>query len=127
MFKDKQKLKKLTVGTVKFIFFEILSQIIKNIATNNKLMLVDAPTLYESKALEYFLHPIVVVWVDEEEQVKRLKKRNGYDREEALRRIKGQMPLELKVNKATIALKNQSEPEAMFSKMDKELKKYLPK
>lgn len=72
VFKDKQKLKKLTRGTVKYILFELVSQLVKSILSNNKLVLIDAPTLYESKVLEYFLHPIIVVWVDEEEQIRRL-------------------------------------------------------
>lgn len=37
------------------------------------------------------------------------------------------MPVSEKVKRATIALKNQDEPEVMFQKMDKELKKYVDK
>lgn len=60
-----------------------------------------------------------MVWADEEEQTKRLAARNGFSREEALRRINAQMPTSIKIKKATIAVRNQDAPEAMFKKVEK--------
>ena len=47
-----------------------------------------------------------MVGCHEETQIKRLKKRNKYSDEEAVSRIKSQMPLEAKKKKATIYLLN---------------------
>ena len=107
VFKDEKARRLLTAGTGKFIFLEIGKQLIKYIAMGEKLILVDAPILFETKILEYVCYPVVVIWADEEVQVQRLATRNKFPREEALRRIRSQMPNEIKVKKATIAVKNQ--------------------
>jgi len=47
-----------------------------------------------------------VVAVDEDTQVKRLMERDGYSFDEAIRRIRAQMPLEEKVRRAHRVLDN---------------------
>lgn len=69
---------------------------------------MDAPLLYETKLLEYFCYPILVVYCDNnQEQLRRLMQRNPeMSEEEALRRVSAQMPIGVKVRKADIAIDN---------------------
>lgn len=72
------------------------------------LVVLDAPLLYETKLLEYFCYPILVVYCDNnQEQLRRLMIRNPQMTEdEALKRIGSQMPIGVKVRKADIAIDN---------------------
>ena len=72
------------------------------------LVVLDAPLLYETKLLEYFCYPILVVYCDNnQEQLRRLMERNPeMSEEEALRRVSAQMPIGVKVRKADIAIDN---------------------
>jgi dephospho-CoA kinase len=49
---------------------------------------------------------IIVVYINEDEQVKRLAKRNNLSKEEALQRIKSQMPMKEKVKIADYVIDN---------------------
>ena len=71
-------------------------------------MVLDAPLLFETKILEHLCHPIIVVSLSEEqEQHKRMLKRDAHvSEEEAWRRIKAQMPLKIKERKADIVVIN---------------------
>jgi dephospho-CoA kinase len=72
------------------------------------MVVLDAPLLYETKLLEYFCYPILVVYCDNnQEQLRRLMERNPeMSEEEALRRVSAQMPIGVKVRKADIAIDN---------------------
>ena len=60
-----------------------------------KVVLLDVPLLFEAN-MQHMGDLTVCAAVDEETQIARLNSRNGFDREEALRRIRSQMPLEEK-------------------------------
>lgn len=71
------------------------------------LVVLDAPLLFETKILEYFCYPILVVSCDDsQKQLLRLMERNGLSEEEALRRISSQMPIGVKLNKADVKVDN---------------------
>ena len=70
------------------------------------LIVIDLPLLFEME-YENLCDDIIVVAVSVETQIARLEKRNGYTRQEALERIKSQMPLEEKVKRATIVWSNE--------------------
>ena len=57
--------------------------------------MLDAPTLFESKILEHFCYPIVVVYIEDEElQLDRLMMRNtDLSEEQAKKRIGAQYPV----------------------------------
>lgn len=79
-FKDNEFRKKLTSGLGKYIFWELIKQLLKAAFTAEKYILVDAPLLYETKMLTYLCYPIIVVYIDEQLQITRLTERNGYTR-----------------------------------------------
>jgi dephospho-CoA kinase len=70
-----------------------------------RLIVLDIPLLYESK-LEYMVEKVVVVHCTPEQQLERLMERNGFSREEALRRIASQMPVEDKKSRADYCINN---------------------
>ena len=67
------------------------------------VVVYEVPLLFESGA-DKRVDTIVVVSADRETQIARLKQRNGLNRNEALRRIRNQMPLARKVRRADVVL-----------------------
>ncbi|CAM3961893.1 dephospho-CoA kinase [Mesobacillus thioparans] len=74
-------------------------------AANEKAVVLDIPLLFESK-LTGLVEKIIVVYVDEKTQLERLMSRNGFSEDEALSRIKSQMPLKDKVDMADEVIDN---------------------
>ncbi|MEJ2038842.1 MAG: dephospho-CoA kinase [Desulfosarcinaceae bacterium] len=69
------------------------------------LIIQDVPLLLET-GMHQGLAEIIVVHVPEEVQIERLVRRDGMGREQALRRIRAQMPLDQKRSLATILIDN---------------------
>lgn len=67
------------------------------------VVIYDVPLLFEA-GIEKRVDKTVVVTSDRETQIRRLKKRNGFTRAEALRRIRSQMPLAMKRLRADYVL-----------------------
>ena len=74
-------------------------------AADEKAVVLDIPLLFESK-LTGLVEKIIVVYVDEQTQLERLMKRNGFSEEEASSRIRSQMPLKDKVGLADAVIDN---------------------
>ena len=74
-------------------------QIRKNISEqiqvhkNEKLVFVDVPLLFEAK-FDDLVEKIIVISLDEKIQLERLMNRNSLSKEEALQRIKSQIPVQ---------------------------------
>ncbi|MBO1514256.1 dephospho-CoA kinase [Metabacillus bambusae] len=85
---------------------EMLKQTEEEKAHQAKIVVLDIPLLFESK-LTYMVDKTIVVYVDEETQLKRLMKRNSYSEEEAKMRIGSQLPLKEKVKLADETIHNQ--------------------
>ncbi|OIW17417.1 hypothetical protein TanjilG_22529 [Lupinus angustifolius] len=83
------------------IFWEILKLWLKGY----KVIVLDVPLLFEAK-MNKFTKPIVVVWVDPEQQIQRLMARDKSSEEDARNRINAQMPLDVKRSKADIVIDN---------------------
>ena len=66
--------------------------------------LIDIPLFFENGA--YDIKDSVVVYTPLEIQLERFMKRNGYSKEESLRRIESQMPIDEKKRKATWVIDN---------------------
>lgn len=70
-----------------------------------QVIVMDIPLLFESR-LTGMVEKIIVVYVDEDTQLARLMKRNGFTETEALSRISSQMPLKEKVKLADAVIDN---------------------
>ncbi|HDP37031.1 MAG TPA: dephospho-CoA kinase [Candidatus Atribacteria bacterium] len=110
VFANQPLLKKLNEIThpeiTKIIKKEIDS--VKNKTDNQKkILIVDAALIYEAK-IDRLMDKIIVVYIDEDEQIKRLIKRNNLSKDETLQRIKSQMPMKEKVKMADYVIDNSS-------------------
>jgi len=106
VFKDDEKRKELTAIVGPAIFMEITKALVWNFAIGTPLVVIDAPTLYETKHLLYLVSEVIVVAASQETQIKRMHERDGFTEEQALDRIKAQMPVEEKVAQANIVISN---------------------
>lgn len=73
--------------------WKIIKEIYGCVVGKKKLVMIDAPILFETKFLEYICFPIIVVGCPTEIQVQRLMSTRGMTEDEAKARINSQMPL----------------------------------
>ena len=69
------------------------------------IVILDAPTLIENdlhKEMDY----VILVWVDNNTQIQRVRSRDSLMREDAINRINSQMPLDIKKDFANIVIEN---------------------
>lgn len=116
VFSDKEALSKLN-AIVHPLVIEKIRQMLTEIEGSHHVsgkgqeehdvpcVVLDVPLLFES-GMDDLCDEVWVVAVDEDTQVKRLMERDGYTFDEAVRRIKAQMPLEEKVRRAHRVLDN---------------------
>ncbi len=71
----------------------------------NTIVILDIPLLLESKMYRD-LSEVVVVYAPEQIQMKRLMQRDGISQVDALARVRSQMPIDEKKDKATIVIDN---------------------
>lgn len=67
------------------------------------VVIYDVPLLFEA-GIDKRMDKTIVVTADRKTQIARLKKRNGLSQTEAIRRIKSQMPLASKIQRADLVL-----------------------
>jgi dephospho-CoA kinase len=84
---------------------QMLSKKIDAEARGEQIIVMDIPLLFESK-LTYMVDKILLVYVDEDTQLKRLIERNHFTEEEAKARINSQLPLKEKVSLADAVIDN---------------------
>lgn len=108
VFKNQILLKKLNEIThpeiIKIIKKEIISAK-NNTHSQQKILMIDAALIYETK-IDRFMDKIIVVYIDKKEQIKRLMRRNNFSKDEASQRIESQMPMKEKVKKADYVIDN---------------------
>jgi dephospho-CoA kinase len=85
---------------------------LKHIEKNhpNSIVILDIPMLMEAQ-MHKELSDVIVVYVPEDTQVKRLIQRDGISEADALARVRSQMPIEEKKDLATIIIDNSSSRE----------------
>mgnify|MGYP001770220808 CR=1 FL=1 len=105
VFHDEQKRKQLNAIVHPLVRKHMLQQKEQYARRGEKAVVLDIPLLFESN-LEHLVDRILVVYVDEQIQLRRLCERNGFSFEEAWARIKSQMPLEQKRKKADAVIDN---------------------
>ncbi|MFC5405415.1 dephospho-CoA kinase [Cohnella soli] len=98
------------------ILHPAIRQVMKNRMTDyertspDKLVVVDVPLLFES-GLEHYFEKVMVVYVPRSLQLKRLVERDGFNSEDAGRRLDAQMDIEEKRRRADIVIDNGGERE----------------
>ncbi|MFH1002209.1 MAG: dephospho-CoA kinase [bacterium] len=108
VFADQALLKKLNEITHPEIIKLIKKEI--NMARNKthnqeKILVIDAALIYEAK-IDRLMDKIIVVYIDEDEQVKRLIERNNLSKDEASQRVKSQIPMKEKIKMADYVIDN---------------------
>lgn len=100
----------------------VIQEIQKLIATysTNEVVFLDIPLLYESH-LEYLCTKIVVVYVNQELEIKRLMKRDTIDEKYARIIINNQMSIEEKKKRADIVLDNSKGVSYLYTQIDQML------
>lgn len=73
---------------------------------NVEMLIIEAALIVERGGLKNLIDKLLVVISDEESQIERLTKRNGFSREEAISRINSQMPTEEKAQYADYVIDN---------------------
>lgn len=129
VFSNKEKLTVLNNITHPKIITVIHAQIkrLRENYTRDLICIIDVPLLFEAH-LEGMMDTIVVVYIDKEEQLKRLVIRNNLCEEGALRRMASQMPLEKKLSLADYTIDNsfsREQTRIQVRKVWAELKKRL--
>ncbi len=90
VFSDKAKLETLNTITYPYITGEILRQIRVHSMKGEKLILLDAPTLFESRS-DDFCEIIISVLADADLREKRIISRDGLTQDQARRRMNSQL------------------------------------
>jgi len=99
---------------------EMLRQRDAYLEAGNKHVVMDIPLIFESK-LQHYVERIIVVSVSEEVQLRRLMERNHLSEEDALARIRSQLPLSVKEQGADAVIYNNED----LAQTEDQLKKIL--
>lgn len=101
-----------------YIKSEIFNEIDNYEKAGESIIILDAPTLIEND-LHTFMDYIIVVWVDNNTQVIRLKNRDRLSREEAINRMNAQLSLDKKREYAHIIIDNNGDLLKTKNQVDK--------
>lgn len=124
IFKDKSLREKLNSIVHPHIYREIQLEILKH--REEKIIFLDVPLLIEEidsiKKHHIDLDQIWLVYVNEENQLYRLMKRDNINKEQAVNRVNAQMSIELKKKYADKILDNNGDLKALKKQLDEVLK-----
>lgn len=90
--------------------------------TGAPLIFYDVPLLFEKNLQDQF-DKVVVVASDTEQQIQRMKDRNGWSLEQVQARLKNQLPLAEKIRQADFVLQNNSDVLSLYQQVDQMLQK----
>ena len=100
--KQRKKYEEIILPYIKREIYENIDKLEKKKAD---FVIVDAPTLIENdlhKDMDY----VILVWVDNNTQIQRVRSRDSLMREDVINRINSQMPLDRKKDFANIVIEN---------------------
>lgn len=100
--KQRKKYEEIILPYIKNEIYDNMKKLEKKKAD---FVIVDAPTLIENdlhKEMDY----VILVWVDNNTQIQRVRARDAMSREEAINRINAQMPLDRKKDFSNIVIEN---------------------
>jgi dephospho-CoA kinase len=105
VFNNEQERKKLNAIVHPAVRRKMLAEKEELIRSGAKTVVLDIPLLFES-GLTDWVDKVLVVYVDDDVQLRRLMARNSFTEEEAIARIRAQWPLEEKVKRADAVIDN---------------------
>lgn len=114
VFTDQKKLESLNSITHPFITEEIFRQINAYHKDGHKLILLDAPTLFESRASD-FCDMIISVLAPPEIRCSRIMQRDGMTEEAARERMNAQLPEEFFIQHSDYVIRNQSDLAGLYA------------
>lgn len=115
IFSNNNKLEILNTITYPYITKEILNRINELSENNVNLVLLDAPTLFESRA-DDFCELIISVLSDEKSRVKRIMNRDSITEELANKRLKSQLNDQYLIEHSDFIIKNNNTIEDLEAK-----------
>lgn len=124
VFSDPAKLEALNSMIYPYITAEILKQIRSLSERGRKLILLDAPTLFESRA-DDFCELILSVVAKEEIREARIMQRDGISKEEAQQRMKSQYPEHFFCERSDFIIRNNGSLETLSAVAQEAAEKLL--
>lgn len=122
IFNDKEARDKLNNITHPYIFESIKFNINK-MCKNENIIFLDIPLLFEQFDLweryDITFDEILLIYIDEDLQIERLTKRDGISKEEALKKLKSQMPIDEKRTRSSKTIDNSGDIENLNKQIDK--------
>jgi len=115
VFTNKQKLKQLNAITYPYIIYEILQKIKEYSAEGKKYILLDAPTLFESRA-DDFCDLIISITAPESARINRVALRDGLPPERIKERFSSQHSERFFINHSDFIIKNNKSVEVLLEK-----------
>lgn len=115
VFTDKEKLKQLNAISYPYIIFEILQKIKEYSQEQKKYVLLDAPTLFESRA-DDFCDLIISVTAPEMTRMNRIAKRDGIPVERIKERFSSQHSERFFINHSDFIIKNNKSVDVLREK-----------
>ena len=91
------------------IFKEINNLIEKYRSEGKRIVIIEAALIIEREKLKKIIDKLIVVSTSKVIQIKRLKDRDGFSKEQALSRINSQIPTEEKIKHADFMIHNDSD------------------
>lgn len=117
VFADPQRLAEMNAILGPIIRNRLITEITRARKTDDALVVVDIPLLYEAQ-YETYMDQVAVVFVDEQTQLHRLMARNQFTKAEAKARIKSQGSLAEKCQRADHVIDNTGTKEATYRQID---------
>lgn len=122
VFSDDGKLELLNSITHPHIRRRMKDQMNELESKNNKVIVLDIPLLFEAQ-MEDLVDIVLVVFVKEEIQIKRIMERDNCTQEEAMRIIKAQISQQDKISKSDYTIDNSGTIEELKEKLNGFLEK----
>lgn len=117
VFGDREKLMQLNAISYPYITSEILKMINKYRDENRKYVLIDAPTLFESRA-DDFCDLIISVTASEKLRTERIAARDGLTPEQIKERFSSQHTEEFFINHSDFIIKNNNSADELIEKAE---------
>ncbi|XP_050683776.1 dephospho-CoA kinase domain-containing protein [Leptidea sinapis] len=111
IFSNKKKRTKLNSITHPKIQHEMMKMALKCFISGHSYIIMEVPLLFETGRMLAFMHKVITVVCDDDQQLERLRNRNEVTEARAIQRIKCQMPLDQKIAMSDFVIDNSGDIE----------------